>query len=226
MSASTPASWKAFVRSGRSAPSQRAEDAVSGRITPTFCFFCEDELGFELLFEFDDEPLSLPHAATVKPSATVTAHATRARCFMWFSPSSGCRRWRLSANSKYSRPNVQVSRRCRLRYPPEHERNRAQHLGALAQRTLQDLHVIGRRADRAAPQRLAQRPEQQLARGPQIAADDDLLGVEPVAQRGHRCADRAAGVDDRARAAGVALQREAHGVVERELVAVHVAQRA
>src|SRR3954453_12365180 len=208
MPASAPASWKAFVSNGRSAPSQRAEDAVSGRITPTLDFFCDELVPDGLLLELL-ELSSLPHAATLKPSAAVTAHATRARCFMWFSPSSGYRRWRLSANSKYPRPNVQVSRRRRTRGAPEHERERPEDLGAIAQRALQDLHVVGRRADRPAPQRHPQRPQQQLARGAEIAADHDLLGVEEVAERGHRGADRAAGVGDRARTARVALQREA-----------------
>src|SRR3954451_4329042 len=226
MSASTPASWKAFVSNGRSAPSQRAEEAVSGRITPTLDFFAAAVLVALLPLEPDEELSSLPHAATVKPSATVTAHATRARCFMWFSPSSGYRRGRLSANSKYSGPNVRVSRRSRASRPPEHERDGPEDLGSVAERALQDVYVVGRGTDRAAPQRLPQRPEHQLPGRPEVPADDDLLGVEEVAQRRDRRADRAAGVGDRAGAPGVALEREADGVVKGQLVAVHVAQRA
>src|SRR3954453_22974214 len=51
MSYSTPASLKACVRNGRSAPSQRAEEAVSGRMTPTL------PLGLSLLLEDLLEPL-------------------------------------------------------------------------------------------------------------------------------------------------------------------------
>src|SRR4051794_30823244 len=70
MSASTPASWKAFCKSGRSAPSQRAEEAVSGRITPTLALAAA---GVAVPDEPDDgEPeSSLPHAATANASAAV-----------------------------------------------------------------------------------------------------------------------------------------------------------
>src|SRR3954447_13448377 len=69
MSASTPASWKAFCSNGRSAPSQRAEEAVSGRITPTLALAA----GVAVPDEPDDEELesSLPHAATANASAAV-----------------------------------------------------------------------------------------------------------------------------------------------------------
>src|SRR4051795_10295352 len=48
MSESTPAASNAAFSSGRSLFSQRFDDAVSGRITPTLAFFCE-ELEDELL---------------------------------------------------------------------------------------------------------------------------------------------------------------------------------
>src|SRR4051794_13278621 len=205
MSASTPASANAFVSNGRSAPSQRADEAVSGRITPTLAFLAagvdvpDDEPEFE--FEFES---SLPHAATVNAMAAVTAHATRARCFMLVLPFLRfARRWRLSANSNYPRPNDQVSSARRARAPSQHQGNRPEHLRAVAERALQHLYVVGRGADRTAPQRLAQRVEQQIAGGAQVPADDHLLRVEEVAQRGHGGADRAAGIGDRPRAAGI-----------------------
>src|SRR5262245_40038967 len=41
MSYCTPAALKAFSRNGRSAVSQRTDDLLSGRITPSFCVFAE-----------------------------------------------------------------------------------------------------------------------------------------------------------------------------------------
>src|SRR3954451_3332408 len=66
MSYSTPADLKASVRNGRSAPSQRAEEAVSGRMTPTLPLglsLLEEDL-LELLPELSES--SPPQAATVK----------------------------------------------------------------------------------------------------------------------------------------------------------------
>src|SRR4051794_26296517 len=175
MSASTPASANAFVSNGRSAPSQRADEAVSGRITPTLAFLAagvdvpDDEPEFELEFE-----LSLPHAATVNARAAVTVHATRARCFMLVLPFLRfTRRWRLSANSNYPRPNDQVSSARRPRAASQHQGNRPEHLSAISERALNDLDVVGGGTDRAAPQRLAQRGQQQLAGCAQVAADHD-----------------------------------------------------
>src|SRR3954447_20198651 len=74
MSASTPASANAFVSNGRSAPSQRADEAVSGKITPTLAFLAA---GVEVPDDDDDEPpeeLSLPQAAP--PTASTAAAAT------------------------------------------------------------------------------------------------------------------------------------------------------
>src|SRR6201999_453982 len=87
--------------------------------------------------------------------------------------------WRLSANSKYLPPNVQVS----SHDSPEHEPNRAKDFGALTQFALEHLDVVRRGADRAPSQRLAQRLEQQLARVPEIPADHDFARVEEVAER-------------------------------------------
>src|SRR4051812_15711677 len=92
MSDSTPAALNASPSNGRSAFSQRADDCVSGRITPTLALvsvFVELEPLLPLLFE--PESSSLPQAATVNASAPmVAAAATRvdSLCFM-YSPSSG-----------------------------------------------------------------------------------------------------------------------------------------
>src|SRR3954465_6691608 len=64
MSDSTPAALNASPSSGRSAFSQRAEDAVSGRITPTLAL--DSGVAVEpLLPLFEPELSSLPQAATV-----------------------------------------------------------------------------------------------------------------------------------------------------------------
>src|SRR3954463_12506634 len=105
MSESTPAALNASPSNGRSAFSQRAEDCVSGRITPTFglvSVFVDPDPLLPLLLE--PESSSLPQAATVNASAPViTAAATRvdSLCFMYspFPPLAA--EWRLSANSKY-----------------------------------------------------------------------------------------------------------------------------
>src|SRR4051794_19163607 len=110
MSDSTPAALKASPRNLRSAVSQRADDAASGRITPTLAFVSGLAVAVALLLPLDDES-SLPHAATVNARAAVTANAPRARCCIWNSPSSVLSAdWRLSANSQYSQPKGRVSR--------------------------------------------------------------------------------------------------------------------
>ena len=87
----------------------------------------------------------------------------------------------------------------------EHERNRAEHLGPLPELAEDDLHVLGGARDGAAPHRFSERLEQHVAGGGHAAADDDPLGVEQVAEVGDRGADVAAGVGERAPAAGVAV---------------------
>ena len=70
-------------------------------------------------------------------------------------------------------------------------------------------HLTSSAAERTAPRRSASASgvEQQLAGGREVAADDDPLRVEQVAQRGHGAADRRAGVADRAPARGVPVER-------------------
>src|SRR4029077_12486336 len=92
---------------------------------------------------------------------------------------------RLSANSKYSRPNDWVSSDRGELTPAQHQRNSAQHLRALPPLPLTDGHVVGGGADRAPSQRLPERLQEQLAGGPEIAANHDSLRIEEVAERRH-----------------------------------------
>src|SRR4051812_7071007 len=71
MSESTPAALKASPRYLRSAVSQRADDAASGRITPTLAF-AAGVLAEPPPLPPDDES-SLPHAATPSASTAATA---------------------------------------------------------------------------------------------------------------------------------------------------------
>ena len=87
----------------------------------------------------------------------------------------------------------------------QHQGDRAEHLGAVAERSGQDRDVVGRGADGAAAQGGGERVEQQVARGGEVAADDDPLRVEQVAERRDGAADGGAGVADRPRAARVAV---------------------
>src|SRR6188768_1861771 len=83
MSALTPASANAVVRYGRSLFSQRADDSVSGRITPTATSpAAADELDDE-----DEEPPLEPQAVRSK-EPTATAVSAIQRLFMWSFPPS------------------------------------------------------------------------------------------------------------------------------------------
>src|SRR5262249_6401552 len=87
MSASTPAALNDCASSGRSAPSQRAEEAVSGRITPTLAFLVV--VGVDV--QDDALPVdesSLPHAATPAASAPAinTTVASRVPLLVIVSP--------------------------------------------------------------------------------------------------------------------------------------------
>src|SRR6478735_10035108 len=128
MSASTPAASKASPRNLRSAVSQRAEEAASGRITPTLALVASFVASAPPPPPLDAVGSSSPHAATVNARVAATATAPRARNFMFVSPSpDGTADWRLSANSKYLHPNVQVS----SHDTTEHERHRTQNFGPL-----------------------------------------------------------------------------------------------
>src|SRR3954465_1612523 len=110
------------------------------------------------------------------------------------------RRWRLSANSKYSRPNHQVSSHRRELTSAQYKRNSAQHFGALSELALNDLDIIRRGADRAAPDGLGDRVQQEFAGDPEIPSHHDPARVEEVTERRDRGADGGPGVGDRARA--------------------------
>ena len=72
MSYSTPAPLKASSRKGRSAVSQRAEDAVSGRITPTLPAgaAAEDEESEDEAAGVSDDPQPVRVMATAESPAT------------------------------------------------------------------------------------------------------------------------------------------------------------
>src|SRR4051812_39525 len=70
MSESTPAALNASPRYLRSAVSHRADDAASGRITPTLALLAA---GVAVEPPPDEEESSLPHAATEKASVAATA---------------------------------------------------------------------------------------------------------------------------------------------------------
>src|SRR3954454_24067436 len=73
ISDSTPAALNALARNGRSAFSQRADDCVSGRMTPTLALAAGVLV---LLAAPEDEESSLPHAATpsMRAPAAVAAN--------------------------------------------------------------------------------------------------------------------------------------------------------
>src|ERR1700754_1622664 len=80
MSDSTPAALKASPRNLRSAVSQRADDAASGRITPTLALASGVDVSLLPFPLLDDDPeSSSPHATTLNASAAATANAPRAR---------------------------------------------------------------------------------------------------------------------------------------------------
>jgi hypothetical protein len=82
MSASTPAFSKASPRNWRSAVSQRADDAESGRMTPTFPFAAE---GLALESESAESAESLPHPTSARAHALITARDLRDLVDMrWF----------------------------------------------------------------------------------------------------------------------------------------------
>ena len=152
----------------------------------------------------------VPHAAS--PAArTSPANGTSSRVRSSLAhPHSCSRRHHLQTLPFLSRArfmrslfNSQASRRRaqrrRGREPirlVHHQRQRAEQLRPLAEHPGHDLDLLGGARDRVAARRLAQRPEQHLAGGAQIAADDDALGVQQVAQVRDRDADRPPGVAD------------------------------
>src|SRR3954454_7374955 len=114
MSDSTPAAWNASPRYLRSAVSQRADDAASGRITPTLAFAAGVLLA-PLLPLFDDES-SDPHAAIVNANAAVVSTIGSDRAVLllitsssWERSSSALLRGRAGAVTAPPRASVTAS---------------------------------------------------------------------------------------------------------------------
>ena len=61
------------------------------------------------------------------------------------------------------------------------ERERAEYLGTVAEDAGDDLDVVGRRRDREAMHRFAERVEQQVAGAAEVSADDDPARIDVVA---------------------------------------------
>src|SRR3954453_15309027 len=91
----------------------------------------------------------------------------------------------------------------------------AEHLGTIAESSGDDLDVVGCSGDGEAADRLAHRLEDQIPGRGHLPTDDDEVWVEVVAEVRDGAAGDAAGVGDRALAAGVtgerALEQLGHG---------------
>ena len=74
------------------------------------------------------------------------------------------------------------------------QREGSQQLSPLHEDGLYDLDVLCRRLDRVPPYRFAKRLKEHLVGAAEEAADDDALGIDEVAQAGHRDADLATGI--------------------------------
>src|SRR4051794_11780099 len=89
MSESTPAALNASPRYLRSAVSHRADDAASGRITPTLALLAGVLVAPPPLLPLLEPESSLPHATTPNARVAATATAPRARNCIWVLPFSG-----------------------------------------------------------------------------------------------------------------------------------------
>src|SRR5829696_1565448 len=211
--ASTPAALKASERNGRSTVSQRTDDLESGSSTATL-----PGLSPPPPPPPPEPPLdsSSPHPATASahPAATVAInHAPRCMGFLLLliglsSPPAGSPRSHHGAQRMVALGLGQ------------HERDGAEHLGAVAERAGDDGGRLDGRGERGPLERLAHAAEQQLARVREVAADDQQLRVEHVHERRGGLADRAPGVGDHAPADEVALARQAHDGAAVEALAV------
>src|SRR5215210_5792420 len=217
--ASTPASLKASARNGRSTVSQRTDDLESGSSTATLPGLSPPPPPPPPL----EPPLesSSPHPATAsaQPAATVAInHAPRCMGFLLLLIGF--------VLSSYGSPRLHHgAQRVVALGLRQHERDGAEHLGAVAERTGDDGGRLRGRGERGPFQRLAHAVEQQLARVREVAAHDQQLRVEHVHEHRGGLADRAPGVGDHAPAAEVALAREAHDGAAVEVVAVAAAQQ-
>src|SRR4051812_2007968 len=210
--ASTPALSKAAFSSGRSTVSQRTDDLESGSSTATLPAGLEPPPP-------PPELSSLPQPAaasarTAIPAVRVSGNR-RVECLgahmglfslLWSCDRIGRRRDR----------DVGLA---------SGELERAEDLGAVAQHTTCDAHVVRGGWNRVAMDGLAQGIEQDVSCGAHGPADDDELWVEGVDDGCDRAAEDAAGVGDRAARAGVALAGGGDGALERELGPVARAQQ-
>src|SRR5688500_14357709 len=197
MTDSTPAASNASPRYLRSAVSQRAEDAASGRITPTLPAASSAAAPPPPPPPSSSSP---PQPATASIAAAAAAQSQVAPRLML--PPQG---WLCMT---FSRRNLRLAR---------DEGQRPQHLGALTEHAGHDLRDIGRGGQRPAAHGLPHAVEQQVAGSGQIAAHDEPLGVEDVAQQRRGAADRATGVGDDPAAAEVAVGGQAEHLGQRQL---------
>ena len=102
---------------------------------------------------------------------------------------------------------------------------RAEHLRALPQDPRHDPCVLRGRRNRVPAHGLSHRVEQEVARLAQVSAHHDRVGLKHIADRGHRAAEHAPGVGDRALAAGVAALGQPHDVLDAQHLAAAAAQQ-
>src|SRR2546421_7215376 len=95
----------------------------------------------------------------------------------------------------------------------EHQRDRAEQLGSIAERSRNDLNVLAGRWNDPMADRIAHRRQQHLAARTNAAANDDPLWIDKVAEVCKGTADVAARVADRALAPGVAVCRPLENVL-------------
>src|SRR5829696_6732483 len=202
ISDSTPAASKACLRNGRSTVSQRTEDFESGSSTATLPgFLSPPPLPLEPLSELLSSPQ--PATASAQPAATVaTNHAPLCTGFLLL---IGL----MSSSCKSPRLHHRTERVVALGLG-EDERDRAEHLGAVAERAGDDGGRLRGRGERGPLERLAHAVEQQLAGVREVAAHDQQLRVEHVHEHRGGLADRPPGVRDDAPAAEVALAGQPH----------------
>src|SRR5215213_3943278 len=229
ISTGTPRSSKAFCRSGRSAFSQRSEDFVSGSRTATFCASPPPPPPPPLDDESSSSPpqpanTAIPIARALSANAVllIPCHLSSSKLFSSETDlPANCRGEPVASPPSGRREAVG---QCPVG-PAEHEDERAEELSALPQLSGDDADVVRGRRDRVARDRFAKWIEQQRAGLRQLAADDEQLGVELVAEGRRRDADEARCVGDHALAGRVAAARQLDEPVDRQRVAVLAAEQ-
>ena len=99
----------------------------------------------------------------------------------------------------------------------DHERERAEHLGPIAQNTCLHLERRHHTGQGVAFERLADPGDEPVAGDTEVAADDDRRRAEHVAEPGHDAADLPARVGDDPACADVAAGDQVDQVADREL---------